>query len=176
MKWFSSINRALSFCVTFFKSINFSIPEKTPSTNQSIKNPRKTKIDFLNKTDKNIKIDWNQVLFIDTDGSSKKVFHAGVRYIERDKEQAPTIIYKGTNINDLIIPIQNVYFSSGSYGGWRTKPLINAPVVGISVYDAYDPNLVGKTMKAIIPINIEDKTFEYVYTFQVSFIPKDAKK
>ncbi|MHA6697325.1 hypothetical protein [Chryseobacterium sp. A321] len=140
--------------------------------------PSSTQIGFKleNKTDKNIKIDWNQVLIIDIDGGSKKVFHSGVRYIERDKEQAPTIIYKGTNITDLITPIQNAYYASGRYGGWRTKPLIDAPVVGISFYYAYDPNLVGKTFKAVIPINIEDKTFEYVYTFEVSFIPKDAKK
>lgn len=141
--------------------------------------PSYTQIGFKleNKTDKNIKIDWNQALIIDVNGTSKKVFHSNVRYIERDKEQAPTIIYKGTNITELIMPIDNVHYVSGRYGGWRTKPLFETQLTpSLSFYSVYDPNLVGKTFKAVIPIIIDDKPLEYVYTFEITFTPKESKK
>ena len=106
-----------------------------------------------NKGENSIKINWNDAAIISYDGSTSKIFHKGVKYINREEEQQPTVIYKNSKLKDLLIPIDNVYFLSGKYGGWKTKPLIKAKVKGLSMYLIYDPEIDGKIIKAVLVKN-----------------------
>ncbi|MFM6308511.1 MAG: hypothetical protein ACKPGB_09620, partial [Dolichospermum sp.] len=69
-----------------------------------------------NKTKNPIKIDWNQVSYIDTLGNAEKVIHQGVKYVNRNEFQTPTIIPPTAKIQDIIFPSNNISYVSGKHG------------------------------------------------------------
>lgn len=67
----------------------------------------------LNFTIKNLtsdpmKINWDEASLI-IYGESKRVMHKGIKFIDRDAPQAPTVIPGNSSIDDLVLPTDNVY-------------------------------------------------------------------
>lgn len=137
--------------------------------------PLSTQFSFnlTNKSDHSIKIIWDEVAYVNENGSSQKVFHSGVKYIDRNNSQPPTTIVKGANIDDLIMPTDNVYFVSGQYGGWRELPLFKNRASTPEELNTLKSSYVGKVVKILVPIKIEETTNEYLFTFKIEdFITK----
>lgn len=112
---------------------------------------------LTNKTSHSIKIIWDEAVYINVDNSSHRVMHSGVKYIDRMESQPPTIIIKNVTLSDMILPIDNVEFNSSL--GWMVYPLLNGSV---------DPSVyVGKSIKVLLPIQIENVTNEYLFIFNV---------
>lgn len=74
---------------------------------------------LTNKTSHSIKIIWDEVVYVDVNGSSYRAMYSGVKYIDRTNPQLPTIVFRNGSIEDLVLPTDNVYYLSGQYGGWR---------------------------------------------------------
>lgn len=93
---------------------------------------RRIGLALRNKTDNPISIDWNQVSYIDTAGSSHKVMHEGVKYITRSEPQSPSLIPPTANLKDIGFPIDYVSCSSSRYSsGWREEALFpEGPAAG----------------------------------------------
>lgn len=137
--------------------------------------PLSTQFSFnlTNKSDHSIKIIWDEVAYVNENGSSQKVFHSGVKYIDRNNSQPPTTIVKGANIDDLIMPTDNVYFVSGQYGGWQELPLFKNRASTPEELNTLKSSYVGKVVKILLPIKIEETTNEYLFTFKIEdFITK----
>ncbi|MHC1775711.1 MAG: hypothetical protein AB9834_09890 [Lentimicrobium sp.] len=128
--------------------------------------------DLTNKSDQTLKIIWDDAAFISLSNESSRIFHKGIKYTDRESPQPPTPVYKKTTLSDLIAPTSYVSYQSGQYGGWRSAPLI--PVTGnaFSSKIAYFETLLGKTMRVILPIKIDDKLIEYSFSFRTEFIEK----
>lgn len=109
---------------------------------------------LMNKTSKPIKINWDEVCFITPEGLSKRVIHSGVRYIERDRPQAPSVIPPGGTIWDVIIPSENIYWS----WYWYKKDLF--PEDDKTTYR-------GKTFRVYMPLEIMGKKKEYIFVFMI---------
>lgn len=131
------------------------------------------KFNFKNKSDKSYKILWNESVLIDVNGNTKKIFHNSVKIIDRDKDQIPTIIYGKSNLIDAVMPIDNVYYESGRYGGWRSNPILPTRLSGLSGYEKPDDGLLGKTLRIVMPIEVEANRVEYIYEFEVIFKNKE---
>jgi len=131
--------------------------------------PTAYEFDFVltNKSRYSIKIIWDEAAFVDENGLTHRIMHSGVRYIERDNPQPPTVIPSGATIADLIFPTDYVYWASGTYGGWRRLPLL--PVSGATKEELSSKatKYVGKTYKVLLPLTIEGVTHEYVFTFKI---------
>ncbi|MGB4415292.1 MAG: hypothetical protein WBI53_10470 [Paludibacter sp.] len=132
-----------------------------------------SQIDFklTNNTEQTLKIIWDDAVYISLNNESGRIFHKGVRYIDRENPQPPTAVYKKTTLTDLISPTSYIYYS----GGWVSNPLI--PVDG-SIWTSkieYIQGLIGRTMQVILPIKIEDKVIEYTFSFRTEFIEKKKK-
>jgi hypothetical protein len=56
----------------------------------------KTQIDFelYNKTDETLKVLWDDVAFVSLSNETGKIFHKGIKYIDRENSQPATSIYK----------------------------------------------------------------------------------
>lgn len=81
--------------------------------------------------------------------------HGDVKYINKEKEQTPTTIIRGSNLNDVIIPIRNIYWDE-YLNIWRIKSL--------------EPNVEWdetRQIKIMLPIQIKGVTNEYVFIFDV---------
>lgn len=128
--------------------------------------------ELKNKSSETLKIIWDDAAFISLANESGKIFHKGVKYIDRENSQPPTSVYKNTILSDLISPTAYTSYVSGQYGGWRSRPLIP---IGGSVWSGkveYKEELIGQTMRVILPLKIEDKLIEYAFSFRTQFIDK----
>ena len=137
--------------------------------------PLSTQLSFSlnNKTDHSIKIIWDEAVFVDIDGSSGRVIHSGVRYIDRNSSQPATIVVKNGKIDDMVVPTDNIYYISGQYGGWRTKPLFPNSATSEEELKSLTQKYIGQTVKVLLPIEIQGTVNEYIFSFKVDdFIQK----
>ena len=126
-----------------------------------------------NKTDHSIKIIWDEAVYVDQNGSSGRVMHAGVKYTDRNNPQPPTVVVKNANIEDIIVPTDNVYYVSGKYGGWRTKPMFPNRASTQEELNVLTQKYIGKEVKILLPLKIQETINEYIFTFKVEdFIAK----
>jgi hypothetical protein len=125
--------------------------------------------ELKNKSNETIKLIWDDASYIGTDGSAKKIFHNGVKFIERTNAQPATSIIKNSKLSDLVAPTDNVYYSSGKYGGWNQTPLfLTSRKIETPVYD-------NTEVRVLLPLAFSGTTKEYVFTFKVKWI-EDVKK
>jgi hypothetical protein len=114
---------------------------------------------LVNKTSEPIKIDWNQVSYIDIQKNSHKVMHKGVKYINRDETQSPSIIPPTARLEDLVFPTDYLTYTSGEYGGWDEEPMFpEGPKAG-----AYK----GQSFSVFMPMQVNGVVKNYLFTFHI---------
>lgn len=112
-----------------------------------------------NRSNQTIRIIWDDAVFVNVDGSTSRVMHAGVRYIDRNNSQPPTTIPAGGNVSELVLPTNNVYFVSGSGGGWRTSPIVPR-TSDPTIYD-------GRMVSVFLPVEVGKDRHEYRFNFRL---------
>jgi hypothetical protein len=68
-----------------------------------------------NKTDKDIKIIWDETFFLNNGNTDGRFMFEGVKYIDRDKSNLPTIILAKSRFVELIYPNSKVSFENNSF-------------------------------------------------------------
>lgn len=131
---------------------------------------------LTNKSGHTLKINWDDVSYVDTKGQVGRVMHSGVKYAERNNSQPATTIPKGASITDILLPTENVYYVSGQYGGWREKYLIPCVFETPEAFNAGASSQVGKTMTIMMPIMIENVQNDYTFTFNIDKLLNNATK
>lgn len=129
-----------------------------------------------NKSQKNLKIIWDEAAYIGTSGESQRVMHNGVKFIDRNNPQPPTVVIKNSHVTDAVTPTDNVYWAQH---GWETRPMFNGMASNNSDFEAIKKTYVGKTFKVTLPIEIDSKKTEYVYSFKITdfvYTPIEASK
>ena len=129
-----------------------------------------------NKSGHSLKINWDDISFVDTEGQVGRVMHSGVKYTERNNSQPATTVPKGASISDILLPTENVYFVSGQYGGWRENYLLPCVYQTPEAFNAGASSLVGKTMTIMMPIMIENVQNDYTFTFNIDKLLNSATK
>lgn len=121
-----------------------------------------------NKSEKSIKIIWDESNYVDIFGNSTKIIHNGTKLIERENSQIPTIIPVGAKLNETIVPSSNIYYQSGKYGGWKTNNLFTY-ATGDSKEDKNSKQkLIGQKSKVILTFLIEEQKVEYIFEFELN--------
>lgn len=131
--------------------------------------PLSTQFGFTmhNKTEHSIKIVWDEAVFVDVNGSSGRIMHAGVKYIDRNNPQPPTVVVKNANIEDIVVPTDNVYYLRGQYGGWVTNPIFPNKANTQEELNTLAKQYIGKEVKVLLPLEIQGTINEYIFTFKV---------
>lgn len=126
---------------------------------------KKTMFDFylVNKTDHSLKIPWDEMAYVDINGQAGRVTHSGMKYAERNYAQPASVVPKGAYLADVVIPTANIYFDD-FLGEWRVLDIIQ--LYGYET-KAERSAIVGKRMKIVFPIIIENITNEYIFEFRV---------
>ncbi len=127
-----------------------------------------------NKSDHTIKIDWDNSAWISPSGESKRIIHSGVKLVDRNSPQSPSIIVRNGLLRDSVTPSENIYYVSGQYGGWRYHSLLhNTGVMAMDMQGELKKAqiYVGKTCGLLLPIEIEGVQNDYLFTFSIG----DAK-
>jgi len=120
---------------------------------------------LTNKTEHSIKIIWDEAVYVDTNGMSKRVVHSGVNYADRNNHQPPSTIVRGATVSDIILPTDNIYYQY--YGGWKELPLF--PSKGVTTSEVSSKALAykGKKVQIMLPIKIEEIVNEYIFSFVI---------
>jgi hypothetical protein len=113
---------------------------------------------ILNKTDQAIKIDWNQVSYIDETGKANGVSHQGVKYLDAANVKPPSIIPPGARYEDTIVPAGNIQYADG----WRVSPLLPMGV--------QSRQLIGKIISLFIPMEISGNVENYSFGTKIESV------
>jgi hypothetical protein len=93
--------------------------------------------------------------------------HIGVKYINRNEPQSPTVIVRGGKVSDIVFPTNNVSYVSGQYGGWRETGIFE-PYAETSV-EKLKPakDHIGEEVQVLLPLEIQGTVNEYIFSFKV---------
>jgi hypothetical protein len=129
---------------------------------------------MMNLTTEPMKINWDEASLI-IYGESKRIMHKGVKYIDRNAPQAPTVIPGNASIDDLVAPTDNVYYKEGYYGtytsspgGWEQTDLFLSNDLNKEDTKKLILDSKGQTFKFFLPIEQEDKKVNYTFEFQIA--------
>lgn len=140
--------------------------------------PSSAELRFLleNKTDHSIKIIWNEAAYVCEKGKSHKVMHTGVKYTNRNNLQQSTVVAGKGVITDFIYPTDHANYAYDGWiesplqtGGWTVKPLLPNSQEGGDPQKLLNSatSYIDKTMQVLLSIQLEDVTYNYVFTFKV---------
>lgn len=120
-----------------------------------------------NKSGNSLKVEWDESSYIDMNNSPSRIFHNGVKYVDRDKSQPPTVVPNETTLEDFILPSNLTEYKEKAFYSedkeWISDPLIKNP-------DIYREELVGQTVKVLLPISVKGVINEYTYIFKIDWV------
>ena len=122
---------------------------------------------LTNKSNNIIIVNWNQAALIATDGSSHRVGHYNVAYLDisQGKQLQPTVIPQNSFINDAAFFADGLQF----WGclGWTNR----ANLYPSKYSDAL--KLVGTSRKFLLPLEINGRTIYYTFEIKVEKVEKN---
>lgn len=123
---------------------------------------------FYNKFDSSIKINWDDLSYINYEGQSCRIIHKGIKYTDKSAPQASTVIPKNSYIDDLILPVDNIFYRDG----WHEENLVPSISQDKASLLKSSEGFIGKNVQIIFPIQIKNVIYEYIFTFNVDkFVP-----
>jgi len=78
-------------------------------------------IQFSNRTQEAIEVDWNRTVLVDANGHTHKVIHRGVRLVDRESLLPPSVVPSGSTLEDFVFPTDLITYESGEYRGWEAN-------------------------------------------------------
>ncbi len=121
-----------------------------------------------NKSDYPIEIPWDDVVYFDWQGYAHRVIHKDVKYVNKNSPQESTIVPHESAIADYLLPVANIYSTSGLYNSSYTIKNLFPSYKNQNV--ANKSKLAGQTIKIKFPIVFDGKKKEYLFAFQINDI------
>lgn len=110
-------------------------------------------ITMENKSSETARFIWDEAVYVDPFGRASGVGSGQQRMIDTGKSERPAVIPPGTRMTDLIVPTSNVV-------GSDLAPFL---------YEAQlTPDLNGREMRLILPVEIGSRKQSYTMVFQVA--------
>jgi len=133
-----------------------------------------------NKADRPIQIPWDEAAFVDESGRSHRVMHASVKFADREKPQAPSVVPPKELLEDIVAPTDYVRWVEGkrsTAGRWEEESLLpdfdfhssslKGEYATFADFENAAKSKVGKTIKIVLPLEVEDVVNTYIFTFQI---------
>lgn len=113
---------------------------------------KQLEFELANRSGHVLRILWDEAAFIHVDGTSSRVLHAGVRFIESDRPLPPTTVPAGARVREVAAPADRVRWIGRS---WYQDPIVSS-------------NDEGKTVGLLLPIEFADGVRrEYHFEFRI---------
>ncbi|MEC4890964.1 MAG: hypothetical protein RI101_12995 [Nitrospira sp.] len=124
--------------------------------------------ELLNKVDGPFKILWDETAYVDIGGQTHRVIHSGVKLVDRNSPQPPSVIPSKGRLSDMAYSSDNVTFSQ--YGGWSQMPMFPCTREGYVCNDLNRKLVTAHTgldYRVLLPIQVGKDTFPYTFVFRV---------
>lgn len=118
-----------------------------------------------NKTEHPIKIKWYEAVYENELGISSKIITDGASYIDRNNHQIFSKIIPKSKIINQLFPVENIRQGST---GMEIEPFFIFQALSPDELRLKSSLHIGKKMKILLPIQIEENTYEYLYIFYVN--------
>jgi len=135
--------------------------------------------DLINKSNRTIKILWDEVAYVDQYKSSHRVLHLGTKFIHSDRPQPISAVPVDAKLDDLIVPADyaewttttSIWFGTKT-SGWQIRPLFPKAfgffaTGSLSQFKAFVSSLDNKSIAISLPMKVGDDTNEYLFVFRV---------
>jgi hypothetical protein len=109
-------------------TVLFPLVRPLPVSNEKVFQDRLIRIEFSiltsfafrleNRSGSSIEVDWDHSSYVDPRAVAHRVTHTGVRYIDRDNPDSPTLVPPGSAIEDALIPVDCVEYADGK---WKVR-------------------------------------------------------
>lgn len=133
-----------------------------------------------NKSNHTLKLNWDDISYVDVNGKVGRVMHSGIKYVDRNSSQPSSTVPKGASLSDILLPTDNVSYSSPtkySAGGWSENYLLPCVYKDEATLFQNAPDYIGKTMSILMPIMIENVQNDYIFKFNINdLLNKPSKK
>lgn len=113
---------------------------------------------LYNRSANPLRVDWNQVSYVDVLGKSHKIVHSGINKYT-DSAQTPTVVPPGARIEDFVVPSDYVRYTPGKYGGWQEEPLLPEGEMAYS--------FKGKSISVFMPLEVNGEVKNYFFAFRI---------
>lgn len=120
--------------------------------------PSQFNFELKNISDNSLKVIWDEAVIVGIDGNTSKVMHKGTKYSARNESQPPSTIIKGSILEDLAAPSDKVSYNE------YIKDWINESMF------PKKPELQGKQLTLMLPIQIKDVVNEYIFVFDLEYV------
>ncbi len=117
-----------------------------------------------NNAASSIKIIWDDMAFVGLDGKSKRIIHQGIKYDDKEKPQAPSVVMRNSKITDLLIPSSNIYYNQ-TLKKWSAHALFND--ITFSPEDESIKHASGKKIQILLPAVVNETRYEYQFIFEI---------
>ena len=122
--------------------------------------PTHLALNLENDSDRNLKIIWDDVVYIDQNNFCQRTMHTSRMIESIDEVQLSTIVVKKSRIKDNIVPIENLkWLITPDSGRWTFDNL-------------FTDESKGK-VRILLPIEIESVRYEYLFSFDIT---RDSRK
>lgn len=135
--------------------------------------PNSKAVNFVitNKTDNSVKIIWDKAAYVNFDGTRLKVVHSGVRFSDINDPLPPTVIDSNGSILDKVLPITKCFPPTDlTSSNWEEMPLFPTSAITIDRLNDQTKRYKGKTFQVVLPLQVEDAIYDYVFTFNINNI------
>jgi len=113
---------------------------------------------LVNKSEQTIKIVWGEALYIDIYETCWRVSNS----------ETSTVIARKSNIHGFIFPSNKLHYINSKYGsGWVRAPLFPNQSFYPDELKKMAKKYVGKTVKVLLLIQIQDHINEYIFSFNI---------
>lgn len=120
--------------------------------------------ELKNKSEYSIKLLWDEFAYVNEKGYVMRLMHSGMKYTDRNMFQPISIVPKNTSISDILLPTDNVVYYDNK---WRTSSIF--PIY-TNLKRAQNSGFIGKSVRIVFPIIIENITNEYIFEFNIDSV------
>lgn len=123
---------------------------------------------LANQTNSSIKILWDDAAYIDQFGSAHRVIHLGTKLVDRDKAQVPSVVPKGSRINEEVVPSDCIEWvtSTSKYvaSDWHYTPIAQMYLYNTQ-REAENASVDFEPVQLLLPIEANNQRYEYTFKF-----------
>lgn len=126
-------------------------------------------LSVANKLDHSIKVLWDDSAFVNHRGQSMRVIHEGVRLMDKEKAQVPSIVPMHSTFSDSFGPADSYdYVSFGNNGHWEHEDLFPSFPDDNYVMQEKLSTWKGKPFQTLIAIEINGTKVEYQFGYHIA--------
>jgi hypothetical protein len=135
---------------------------------------------LINKTQYTIKMNWDDIVYVNMDSLSERMIHKDIPYpsVISNTPQVSSSVPRGAKYSDYLIPASSIFVEDEEDNEYDLNQIYYASVKEKKAnkeIQKIKERLIGKTVSIQIPLVIEDTQNNYIFSFYINDISLSDK-